>query len=348
MSSLGARTLVVDLNARSKSSALTPEGEARIRAAVPSGWELHVVQSETSSDGDGPPRPSDEVMSAIVDAEVYFGFGIPKTLFDGARRLRWVHSASAGVASALHDSMCQSDVVLTNSAGIYAIPIAEHVIAGVLHFLRGFDVAIDQQRRFDWGKTVFDRTDAPIREMDTVRALVVGVGGIGGAVATRLSALGATCTGVRRTLSRGIPAGFGRVVSLDAIDAELPHHDVIVLAAPLTPATTGLITAARLDLMPATAIVVNVARGAMLDEVALAERLQCGQIRGAVLDVFRTEPLAPSSPLWQLRSALVSPHISGVSPGRFWPRELDLFLGNWERYQRGEALRNTVNKAGGY
>src|SRR3954453_6995046 len=99
---------------------------------TPNGWGTHVVTSPTSSDGDGPPRPSDEVMDAIREAEVYFGFGIPRDLFVEAKKLRWVHSAAAGVGSALHDEMRKSDVLLTNSAGIHAIPIAEYAVAGVL------------------------------------------------------------------------------------------------------------------------------------------------------------------------------------------------------------------------
>ena len=117
-----------------------------LNATRPDG-AFHIVQSPTSSDGDGPPRPSDEVMTAVADAEVYFGFGIPRDLFVAAPRLRWVHSAAAGVGSALHEEMRRSDVVLTNSAGVHAIPIAEYAVAGILHFLRGFDVAIAQQRR---------------------------------------------------------------------------------------------------------------------------------------------------------------------------------------------------------
>jgi phosphoglycerate dehydrogenase-like enzyme len=306
------------------------------------------VQSPTSSDGDGPPRPSDEVMNAIVDAEVYFGFGIPRVLFLEAKKLRWVHSAAAGVGSVMYPEMIQSDVLLTNSAGIHAIPIAEYVVAGVLHFLRGLDYAVDQQRRAEWNKAPFVRLDSELREMDSVRALIVGVGGIGGATAERLSALGARCTGVRRRVGLGTPAGFERVVGLDAIDDELASHDVVVLAAPLTGETQGLLTAERLDRMPRGGIVVNVARGALLDDTALVERLRSGRLRGAVLDVFATEPLPSGSPLWGMRQILLTPHTSPVSPGRFWPRQLDLFFDNWGRYLAGRGLRNLVDKKAGY
>jgi phosphoglycerate dehydrogenase-like enzyme len=345
---VGARKLVVDVNASSRNSAMPPEGEVRLRESLPEGWDMYVVRALTTSEGDGPPRPSDEVMEAIVDAEVYFGFGIPLLLFQEARKLRWVHSAAAGVVSSLHEPMRSSDVILTNSAGVHAIPIAEYAVAGILHFLRGLDFVVDQQHKAEWDKSEFVRVGAPLREMDTVRALIVGVRGIGGAVATRLSALGARCTGVRRHVSGDVPAGFDGMIGVDAIDDALTGHDVVVLAAPLTPETNGLLSAARMDRLSPSSIIVNVSRGALLDEEALAERLADGRLRGAVLDVFQHEPLATTSALWQLRNAIVSPHISPVSPGRFWPRQLDLFLDNWERYRRGARLRNVVDKEGGY
>jgi phosphoglycerate dehydrogenase-like enzyme len=146
----------------------------------------------------------------------------------------------------------------------------------------------------------------------------------------------------------GPPAGFERVVTLEALDAELPRHDVIVLAAPATGETQGLLTAERLDLLDRSAIVINVARGTLIDEDALVARLVAGRLRGAVLDVFRQEPLASTSPLWQLRTVVLTPHISPVSPGQFWPRALDLFLDNWRRYVAGEPLRNLVDKNAGY
>ena len=342
------RRLVVDLAARSRNWALTPEGEERIVRAAPAGWDVHVVRALTSSDGDGPPQPSDESMQAIREAEVYFGFGIPRPLFLQARRLRWVHSAAAGVGSALYPEMAASDVLLTNSAGVHAVPIAEYVVAGVLHFFRGLDVAATQQRERRWDKQFYVAEDSPVREVAEARVLIIGAGGIGTEVATRLSALGARCVGIRRRPERGAPPGFERVAGPDALDAELPLADVVVIAAPLTGESRGLLTEARLTSLRKGTILVNVARGALVDEEALAARLRAGALRGAVLDVFRHEPLASDSPLWELQSALLTPHISPVSPGKFWPRALDVFCDNWGRYVRGEPLRNLVDKQAGY
>ena len=339
---------MVDLAARSKNWALTPEGERRILSAAPTGWRVHIVRALTSSDGDGPPDPSRESLDAMLDAEVYFGFGIPRPLFLAAPRLRWVHSAAAGVGSALYSEMVASDVLLSNSAGVHAVPIAEYVVAGVLHFFRGLDVAVRQQHAARWDKQFFVSEDSPVREVGGARVLIVGAGGIGVQVAMRLTALGATCAGVRRHPERGVPEGFERVVGPDDIDGELGAADVVVLAAPLTEESRGLMDSARLQRLKPGTILVNVARGALVDDEALAGALRSGRIRGAVLDVFREEPLASNSPLWQLRSTLLTPHVSPVSPGRFWPRALDIFCDNWRRYDRGEPLRNVVDKHAGY
>jgi len=340
--------LVVDGNAASRTWTLTSDAERRIRSEAPNGWDIYFVRAQTSSDGDGPKGSSDEVMRAIPEAEVYLGFGIPRPLLLAARRLRWVHSAAAGVGNALYPEMRDGNVILTNSAGVHAIPIAEYIVAGVLYFFRGLDLAVDQQRRAEWNKHPFVDERSPLREVGGACALIAGAGGIGSEAARRLSALGAHCVGVRRRPALGVPSGFERVIGFDALDDELPHADVVVLAAPLTEETRGLLDARRMDSLPKGAIVVNVARGALLDETALIERLRSGKIRGAALDVFQVEPLASESPLWQLRSVLVTPHVSPVSPGRFWTRELDLFLDNWRRFVRGEPLRNVVDKRAGY
>lgn len=344
----GSKVLVVDLAARSRNWALKPDGEARILGAAPPGWRVVVVRAPTSSDGDGPPEPSAESVDAIRDAEAYFGFGVSRPLFLAARRLRWVHSAAAGVGGALYPEMVASDVLLTNSAGVHAVPIAEYVVAGVLHFFRGLDVAAAQQHESRWDKSFFVADDSPVREVSGARVLIVGAGGIGSETAQRLTALGAHCVGIRRTPGKGAPVGFAEVAGTDRLDEELPKADVVVLAAPLTAESRGLMSAERLRRMRRGAILVNVARGALVDEDALADALRGGRLRGAVLDVFRHEPLASDSPLWQLRSALLTPHVSPVSPGKFWPRALDIFCDNWARYARGEPLRNLVDKQAGY
>jgi phosphoglycerate dehydrogenase-like enzyme len=342
------RVLVLDLAATSRNWALPAEAEGAIRAATPEGWRITTVRAPTSSDGDGAATPSDEALKAVADAEVYFGFGITRPLFLAARRLRWVHSAAAGVRGALFAEMLASPVVLTNSAGIHAIPIAETVVGGLLYLLRGLDMAVDQQRDGRWDKSRFVADDSVLRELGGCRVLIVGTGGIGSEVARRVAAFGARCVGVRRHATRGAPAGFERVVGPRSLDDELLEADVVVLAAPLTPETSDALNAARINRLRPGAIVVNVARGALLDEDALAAAVSAGRIRGAVLDVFRDEPLAADSPLWQLRSVLVTPHVSPVSPGRFWPRQLELFLDNWRRYVEGAPLRNLVDKRAGY
>jgi phosphoglycerate dehydrogenase-like enzyme len=344
----GVRRLVLDLAASSKNWALTPAGEARVRAETPPGWEVSVVRAPTSSDGDGPQGASREAIELIADAEAYFGFGVTADLLAAARRLRWVHTAAAGVGNVLKSGIADTDILLTNAAGIHSIPIAEFIIGGLLHFMRGLDVAIDQQRRGEWSKAFFVADESPLRELGDTRVLIVGTGGIGGATATRLSALGATCIGVRRRPELGAPAGFSSVVGPAALDDEMARAEVLVLAAPLTAGTSRLMTRARLERLPRGAIVVNVARGALMDEEAVADLLGNGWLRGAVLDVFNEEPLSPQSRLWGLRSALVVPHVSPVSPGRFWPRSLDLFLDNWHRYATGQPLRNVVDKHAGY
>jgi phosphoglycerate dehydrogenase-like enzyme len=307
------------------------------------------VRAPTVSDGDGGARPSEESVSAIRQADAYLGFGMSRPLFAArSDKLRWIHSAAAGVRALLFDELVASAVVLTNSAGVHAVPIAEYVLGGLLHLLRQFDVAVALQREARWDKEPFVGPASRIRELGECRVLIVGTGGIGGEVGRRLGALGARCVGVRRRPELGAPDGFERVVSLDSLDRELPNADVIVLAAPFTASTNRLLTAERLDRLPDGAIVVNVARGALVDTEALVRRLRDGGLRGAVLDVFEEEPLPATDPLWTFPQVLLTPHVSAVSPGRFWHRQIDLFVENWRRFDRGEPMRNVVDKREGY
>lgn len=342
------RTLLLDLAAKSRNWALPPDGEARLRKDAPAGWNVITVTAPTSSDGDGSDGASDEAVRLIPGAEVYFGFGFTADLLQAARSLRWMHTAAAGVGNVLNSGIGDTDIRITNSAGVHGPPIAEFIVAGVLHFLRGLDVAISQQRKAEWDKSFFVGVDSPLRELPDCRVLIVGTGGLGGEAARRLSALGARCVGIRRRPELGPPAGFAAVTGMSGLEDALAHADILILAAPLTVETSELMTRSRLSRLPRGAIVVNVARGALLDEVAVADLLSTGHLRGAVLDVFRHEPLDASSPLWRLPNALVAPHVSPVSPRRFWPRQLDLFLDNWRRYVHGEPLRNLVNTQAGY
>lgn len=342
------RRLVVDLAATSRNWALPDWGERAIAEVTPSDWEVIFVRAPAVPGDGGSATASDEARSAIATAEAYFGFGISPALLTSAPSLRWIQSAAAGVGALRFPELMTRDIVVTNSAGVHAVPIAEHVIGGVIYLLRGFDIAVDQHRRGEWNKAPFTADSGLVREVGECLVLIVGTGGIGTAVAERFSALGATVVGVRRRPSLGVPSGFSRIVSLDAIDDELPRADVVVLAAPLTDETRGLLHAERLDRLPSHAIVVNVGRGQLSDESALAERLGARRLRGAVLDVFDSEPLWPESPLWGLRQVLLTPHVSAVSPRRFWQRELDLFFDNWARYRAGQPLRNVVDLNAGY
>ena len=339
---------MVDLAATSRNWALTDEGEALIRQAAPADWEVVFTRTPAVSDGDGGTKPAPELIAAIRDAEAYFGFGFPRPLFVAAEKLRWIQSASAGVASLLYPEMLDSDVVITNSAVIMGDPIAEQAVAGIFYFVRNLDIAVDQQRRSEWNKQPFVSDASMVRELSECRALIIGMGGIGSAVARRLSALGCPCAGLRRSIEKRLPKGFERAGTLDDLDEELPRADIVVLATPLTPLTRGVLSAARVDCLKTGAIVVNVARGALLDEDALIRNLANGRIRGAVLDVFAEEPLPVTSPLWGMRNVLITPHVSAVSPRLFWERALDLFLDNWERYRAGMPLRNQVDKHAGY
>jgi phosphoglycerate dehydrogenase-like enzyme len=342
------RRLVVDLLSTSRNWALPFDGMERIRSATPPGWETGFVEAAGPVQHEAGAASSPEAADAAADAEVYFGFGITEPVFCAAPRLRWVHSAAAGVGRSLFPALRESSVVFTNSAGVMGPSVAEHVLGVVLHFLRGLDLAVGLQRDSVWSKEPFTARATTVRELCECQVLIVGTGGLGEAIGARFSALGAVCVGVRRHPNLGPPPGFARVVGPDAFESELRHANVLVIAAPLTPDTEGLLTAKRIDCLPNGAIVVNVARGALIDENALLLALRAGKLRGAALDVFREEPLTNDDALWRAPAMLITPHVAAISPRLFWPRALDLFLDNWERYRTGAPLRNVVDKDAGY
>lgn len=343
------RRVVVDLRSLSPAFRLPDVVADRLRAATLPGWETVVVGEDNDALAGSPSGPGPEAMAAVAEAEVYFGWGMPAPLFHAAPQLRWVQSALAGTGALLAiPEMRDGPCLFTNAAGIYGPPIAEHVLAGVLHFTRALDVADALKAEGRWDAAAFGTAAAMVREISELRVLVVGTGGLGAEIGVRFSALGAQVAGLRRVPAKGCPPGFARVAGLEALDVELSQADVVVLAAALTGDTRDLLNARRLALLPPGAIVVNVSRGTMVDEDALHAALVSGHLRGAVLDVFAREPLAPDSPLWQLRQVLVTPHVSGVSPRRLWDRLTALFLANWQAYAERRPLRNVVDKALGY
>jgi phosphoglycerate dehydrogenase-like enzyme len=247
----------------------------------------------------------------------------------------------------LFPEMLAAPIMITNSAGVHAVPIAEQSLAGILALLRGVDLARELQRLRLWSREAFLGNDSPVREVGGLRALILGSGGLGSALGARLSALGVHCTGVRRRPERGVPEGVERVVGPGDWHALLPESDILAICAPSTLETKQMVGAAELERLPRGAIIVNVARGALLDEVAMARRIQDGALRGAVLDVFSEEPLPESSPLWDLPSVIMTPHVAGVTD-HFWEREMTLFLENWRAYDSGRPMKNVVDRKAGY
>ncbi|HEY0929928.1 MAG TPA: D-2-hydroxyacid dehydrogenase [Gemmatimonas sp.] len=342
------RRLVVDMQSSAPHMRLPAWAADEITANVPDGWEVVHIATQSRSLGNGTNEPSAETLAAMPSAEAYFGYGLTPTLLASASRLQWAHSASAGIGESITPELRASGVVFTNGAGIYAEPMADTVLGGVLHFVRGLDYAVRLQAASIWDRHPFVDNDGGIRELAEYRVLVIGAGGIGSAVAQRFQALGCECTGIRRRPELGAPEGFARVVGPDALEQVLPLADIVVVAAPLTDGTRSLLDGERLALLPAGAIVVNVARGPLVDDAALLEELEGGRLRGAVLDVFTTEPLPAESAWWQHPRVLVTPHVSGVSPRRTWQRGLALFMDNWRRWSAGERLRNVVDLDAGY
>lgn len=324
-----------------------PRGsEERVRDALGEGWTFRALKEPGYFAGDGARRIPGLLVEEIRDAEVYCGFGIPREAFVAGRALRWVHSGAAGVGSTLFPEMRESDVVLTNSAGLHAEPLAEHAVALMLHFSRGLDMAAAARRRREWAHAELAGRASPVRELAGATVGVVGYGGIGSAVGRRASAVGMRVLGMRRRPERG--AGeVARMFGPDGLDQLLEASDYVVLAVPETPETERLIGLRELSLMGQDAVLINVSRGGVVDEEALVRVLREGGLRGAGLDVFEEEPLPPDHPLWEIDRVVITPHTGAVSP-RFWERETDLILENLRRYRRGEPLVNEVDKARGY
>jgi phosphoglycerate dehydrogenase-like enzyme len=283
-----------------------------------------------------------------AEAEVFYGWRFPEDLLPTAHRLRWIQSASAGIESMQTPAFVEAGVRVTNGAGIAAVAIAEQVIGCILALCRNLHVAIRRQAEARWDRPgVMAGTGTPLREFGGSRLAVLGLGPIGRAVARMGAALGATVRGMRRHPPEVVSAPYEAVVGPDGLDGLLAWGDFVVLAIPHTTETEHVIGARELALMRPDSYLVNVARGAVVDEDALVDALHRGSIAGAALDVFSAEPLPPTSPLWKLPNVIMTPHMAGATP-RYLERALDLFVDNLARYREGRRLRNEVDPVAGY
>ncbi|HEY8516198.1 MAG TPA: D-2-hydroxyacid dehydrogenase [Candidatus Binatia bacterium] len=311
-----------------------PEQEiAAIRAELP---QVEICSVEDEAD----------LPAAIADADAFVGWILPARAFAHAKRLRWVHSANAGVEAILYPEMVESDVVLTNGAGLHSVSIPEHVLGMMLAFSRNLHQALRVQARGQWDRFGVIVFGGGIRELAGSNLAIFGAGAIGRSLALLAAGLGMNVRVLRRRPDKPVPGAEAVVGPQDKL-ALLSWADFVVLATPSTPETVNLIDREALRAMKSSAYLINVARGDAIDDEALVEALRSGAIAGAGLDAFREEPLPPSSPYWSMENVILTPHVSGYTSDYFG-RTLELFRDNLRRFVNSEPLRNVVNKRLGY
>lgn len=328
------------------------ESLRRIRAALGEGWEVESIETALDATGDGVRVTPPEVIEAMADAEIYCGWGIRPEAFRAAKRLRWFHSGAAGVRASLFEELRASDVIFTNSAGVYGDALAEHALAGILYFARALDVAVRAQRDRSWAQSELTASESPLHagspggEISGATLGIIGYGGIGSALGKRAHALGMEVRAIRRTPG-ALPPELVRLEGPEYLPKLLASSDFVAITAPETSATRQLLGAEELARMRPGAVLINLSRGSLVDEEALLQALMERRLRGAVLDVFQNEPLPADHPFWNLDNVLITPHVGGNS-ARFWQRETDLIVRNIRRYLAGEDLENRVDKERGY
>lgn len=285
-----------------------------------------------------------EVLERIPAAEAYVPGPWDEEVFAAAKRLQWVHFRSAGVFRRMFPALVDSDVRVTNSAGVFAVPMAEHALALMLALSRGL-----QHCARAGGDEAWARAGAAVRgnlrELNGSTLGVLGYGGVGRAAAAR-----ARCLGMRVLAVRRHPAADDCAEAVwgpHRLHDLLAEADYLLVSCALTEKTRGMIGEREIGIMKPDAVLVNVARGAVVDEPALIQALRDGRLGAAGLDVTEVEPLPADSPLWEMQNVIVTPHVSGGSPetGR---RLHELLVENVRRYAAGEPLRNRVDKSTGY
>lgn len=255
---------------------------------------------------------------------------------EAATGLKWLNSIYAGLDFLPMETLIARGVTVTNGAGINAITIAEYVVMGMLNIAKGYRDVVRAQERREW------LLDSPgKRELAGSKALLLGYGAIGKLVKPRLEAFKVDVTVVRRSGGEG-------VLTPDQWRDKLGDFDWVILAVPATPETDGMIGADELAAMKSDAVIVNIARGAVIDQPALVEALQGKQIGGAFLDVTTPEPLPADDVLWTLDNAHISMHLSGRAQDKMFIRSAERFLDNLGKYRRGEPIGPVFDPKLGY
>jgi phosphoglycerate dehydrogenase-like enzyme len=314
-----------------------------LTCAYEDAWDFRVAKSDINASPEElhrmEPPPTPEQAHAFATADVLLTHDTPLDLPERAPRLRWVHAIGSGVGNLRYVPLGARGITLTNSRGVASDSVADFAMGRILMVWKRFPELAELQARHEWTATFG-------RELKGATIGIFGVGAIGGALARRAKAFGMRVLGVRRTFAAGMTMpDVDELMGPEGLETLLRESDVLVLAAPGTPETVGLLDANALAAMKKGALLCNVGRGSLLDEAALVDSLAAGHLEAAILDVFHEEPLPASSPLWDVPNVYLSPHCA-VSLDRYFDNVLDLFLDNLERYLDGRPLRNVVDLGG--
>ena len=283
---------------------------------------------------------SEELMREVVDADIVIG-RLPREAFLKAERLKWVQSNGVGFETMLYPEMLSSEVIITNTAGALDSSVAEHAVALVLAYTRGL-TTFERNRK----DRIWNGEFPGIFQVSGKTACVAGLGSIGKGIASRLNSLGANIIAIDAQVHTP-PEGVSRVFPPNQMLDALAQSDIVVIALPLTDGTRGLFDSKCFESMKETALLVNIARGPIVNESDLIEALGSGQIAAAGLDVFEEEPLPESSPLWDMPNVIFAPHVGGRS-AESRDNIRGIFKENLRRYMNQEPLLNIIDKEKGY
>jgi phosphoglycerate dehydrogenase-like enzyme len=286
----------------------------------------------------------DTLRRLLPEADVAFTPFVDRDVFASASRLRWVQSPAVGVGSLMFPELLASPVVITSARGIRARSIAEHVLGVTIALARAMPAALHAQTAHRWAQ---EELETEARTLQGQRMGIVGLGAIGLELVKIAAPFGFRISAIRRRAAEPPPDGVEAVWTPDRLPDLLSQSDVVVLAAPHTPETKRLIGRAQLDRMKRGALLVNIARGKLVDDEAVIDALRDGRLGGAALDVFSQEPLDASSPYWDLPNVIITPHTSGAMKD-YWTPLVALFSDNLRRFEKGEPLLNVVDKVAGY